>query len=134
MRPRQDSVLPPDYVRRPQAAQAASLDRSRLLLLVLESGQAFLMRARGALERGDVDGFVADLARTREVVVEMTERLDRTREGEVAASLERLHGRMVGELARANAARTLDLVDEVLRAYGPIVDAYRRALTTDAPA
>jgi flagellar protein FliS len=122
-------MIPPAYVRGHATVQTASVDRGRLLLLVLEGGEAFLVRARAALERGDVPGFVADLARTQDVVRELVELLDHVRGGDVAASLGRLHELMVRGLARANVERSLDLVDEVLRAYGPIVDAYRQVVS-----
>jgi flagellar biosynthetic protein FliS len=108
-----------------------SRDRARLALLVLEGGQAFLARARLALERGDVGGFVADIARTQDVVLEIAESAD-ARESSVAARLTEVHQLMVRRLAHANAARSLDLVDELLRAYGPIVETYRQVVHGDA--
>ena len=123
-------MIPPDYVRRQARAQSTSLDRARLALLVLEGGHAFLTRARGALERGDVSAFVADLARTQDVVLEIAQSAD-ARGSSVAAELARVHELMVGRLARANAARSLDLVDEILRAYGPILEAYRQLVSSD---
>jgi flagellar biosynthetic protein FliS len=118
-------MIPPDYVRRHARAHSTSLDRARLELLVLEGGHAFLTRARDALERGDVAAFVADLARTQDVVLEIAQTTE-ARGSSVAAGLAALHELMVRRLARANAARGLDLVDELLCAYGPIVEAYRR--------
>jgi flagellar biosynthetic protein FliS len=123
-------VIPPDYVQRHARAQSTSLERARLQLLVLESGQAFLGRARDALERGDVGAFVADLARTQDVVLEMAQTVD-ARGSEFAARLTEIHELMVRRLARANVARSIDLVDEIERAYGPIVEAYRQAVRGD---
>jgi flagellar protein FliS len=122
-------MIPPEYVRRYATVEVASVERGRLLLLVLEGGEAFLARARGALVRGDVAGFVADLGRTQDVVLELVQTLDHPGDGEVAASLGRLHERMVRQLARANVERSLALVDELLVAYGPIVDAYRQVVS-----
>jgi flagellar protein FliS len=121
-------MIPPDYVRRYAAVQITSADRGRLLLLVLEGGQAFLARARAALERGDVHAFVADLARMQDVLLELGQTLDHGRGGDIAARLARLYEFMIGRLARANAERSLTLIDEVLRAYDPIVDAYRQVV------
>jgi flagellar secretion chaperone FliS len=121
-------MLPPDYVQRPAKAQITSVDRERLLLLVLEGGAAFLGRARVALAYGDVQGFVADLRRTQDVLLELARTLDRERGEEIAANLSRLYHFMVGHLALVDAERSLRHVDEVLLAYEPIVDAYRRAV------
>lgn len=122
-------MLPPDYVRRYATAQVTSADRGRLLLLVLEGGHAFLARARAALERGDVPAFVADVARMQDVLLELAQTLDHARGGDIAPRLARLYEFMIGHLARANAERSLALLDEVRRAYEPIVDAYRRIVT-----
>jgi flagellar secretion chaperone FliS len=122
-------MIPPDYVRRYAAAQITSVDRGRLLLLVLEGGQAFLGRARTALERSDIPAFVADVARMQDVLLELAQTLDHTRGGDIAARLAQLYEFMIRHLARANVERSLALVDEVLRAYDPIVDAYRQVVT-----
>ena len=124
-------MIPPDYVPRPADVRPTSLERARLELLFLEGGHAFLARARMALERGDVGGFVADIARTQDVVVEIAQSAD-ARGSSVAARLAEVREMMVRRLAHANAARSLDLVDDILRAYGPIVEGYRQAVYGDA--
>ena len=117
-------MIPPEYVLR-ATAETTAASRGRLLLLVLEGGQAFLVRARTALERGDFAGFVTDVSRTQDVLVQLAQTLDHDGRGEIAAQLERLHAFLVGRLARANVERSLDMIDEMLAAYEPIVDAYR---------
>jgi flagellar biosynthetic protein FliS len=123
-------LIPPDYVRRHATARSMSLDRAQLMLLVLESGRAFLARARASLERGDVGGFVADVARTQDVVVEIAQTVD-ARGSDVAGRIAAFQQLMVRRLAHANAARSVELVDEILCAFGPIVDAYRQAVGID---
>jgi flagellar biosynthetic protein FliS len=123
-------LIPPDYVRRHATAQSTLLDRARLMLLALEGGQAFLARARAALERGDVGSFVADVARTQDVVVEIAQTTD-ARSSEVAGRLAAFQELMVRRLAQANAKRSLELVDEIVCAFGPIVEAYRQAVGSD---
>jgi flagellar protein FliS len=122
-------MIPPDYIRRYATAQITSVDQGRLLLLVLEGGQAFLGRARTALERNDVPAFVADVARMQDVLLELEQTLDHARGGDIAARLAQLYEFMIRHLARANVERSVTLVDEVLRAYDPIVDAYRQVVT-----
>ena len=121
-------MLPPDYVHRAVPAGVAPADRGRLLLLVLEAGHAFLVRARGALEQGDVAGFAADLRRTQDAILELTQAIDHRADAAMAASLTRLYDVMIGQLALATAERSLAHVDEVLRTYVPIVEAYREAV------
>jgi flagellin-specific chaperone FliS len=117
-------ILPAEYVQR---AAAQPIDRSRFLLLVLEGGHALLVRARAALALGDPHGFGADLRRAQEVMLEVAQSLD----GAIAADLGRLADFVVGRLALANAEGSLAHLDEVLRAYDPILDAYR-AIVRDA--
>lgn len=116
-------MIPPAYVRG-RATAASSIDRARLELLVLEAGAAFLARARDALVRGDVGAFAADLARTQDVVLEIAQTADARGSG-VGARLAAVQDLMIRRLARASGGRGLDLVDELLHAYGPIVEAYR---------
>ena len=118
-------MIPPDYVQRHARTRSTSFDRARLQILVLESGLAFLVRARAALERGDVGAFVADLARTQDVVLEIAQTMD-ARSSSLAAGLAALHEQIVRRLARGDAARRLELIDEIAEAYVPIVEAYRR--------
>jgi flagellin-specific chaperone FliS len=91
---------------------------------VLEGGAAFLARARDALVRGDLSAFAADLARTQDVVLEIAQTAD-ARGTTVGGRLAAVVDLMVRRLARANGDRGVELVDELLHAYGPIVDAYR---------
>ena len=122
-------MLPPAYVRRDAVAALTTIDRGRLLLLALEGGQAFLARAREALARGDVATFAEDLGRTQDVLLQLSKGIDGADGGDVAASLGRLHALLVGRLALANAERGLALMDEVQRAYGPLVETYREIVT-----
>jgi len=122
-------MLPPEYVRRPATASITASGRGQILLLALEGGQAFLARARDALERGDLRGFAGDLGRTQDVLLQLSKAIDPAQGGDVGASLGRLYEYVVGRLALANAERSLALVDEVQRAYAPIVEAYREIVT-----
>src|SRR5258706_8173212 len=119
-------MIPPAYLHCHVTTQVTSVDQPRLMLLVLEGGHAFLLRARGALERGDLAGFMADLGRTQDALAELTQALDHVRGGDVAARLERVYELLVGDLALADAARCLGRIDAALEIFGSIVDAYRR--------
>jgi flagellar biosynthetic protein FliS len=122
-------MVPPVYVRGCSAIRAA--DHGRRLLLLLDAGHAFLGRARDALARHDVAGFVADLARTRDVVGELVASLDPGRAADLATSLGHLHDAMLRRLALGDIERGVEAVDAMLCAYAPIVDAYREAIRHD---
>jgi flagellar protein FliS len=121
-------MLPAEYVQREARAQIASADRARLLLLVLEGGRTHLVRARDALEGGDVQAFAAALGRAHEVVAELLVTLDHAAGGAIAANLSRLWRLTLHHLALANAERSAERLDEVLHVYVPIVDAFRQVI------
>ena len=123
-------IVPPEYVNR---VASGAVNRSRFLLLVLEGGHALLVRARAKLAAGDAHAFGADLRGAQEMMLEVAQTLGATHGGAIAAELGRLAEFVVGQLALANAAGSLAHVDDVLRAYDPILDAYR-AVVRDASA
>ena len=128
-------MIPPAYVRSRGTERIAAVDRGRLLLLVLEGGQAFLLRARAALERGDFVDYVTDVRRTQEVLRELAQAPEHEPDGPITASLAHLQELLVGRLALARAEGSQDRIDEVLSAYAAVVDAYRDAVRApDAPA
>jgi flagellin-specific chaperone FliS len=126
-------MLPPDYVLRASAPSGGTAARARLLLLALEGGQAFLLRARDALARRDLAAFVADVQRTRLVFREIARSHREAPDAHVAAGLDRLEDLMVGDLALASAERCTARFEELVTGYGAVLDAYRAAVR-DAPA
>jgi flagellar protein FliS len=126
-------MIPPAYVRSHVAAPAA-VDRGRLLLLVLEGGHAFLLRARAALERADFVDYVTDVRRTQDVLCELAQAPEHDGEGTIAAGLAHLQDLLVGALALARAEGSHERIDEALRAYASVVEVYRATLRApDAP-
>jgi flagellar protein FliS len=112
--------------RRYAAAEMTGIERERLLLLLLEGGGRFLRVAREAIVGGDVAGFAQALARAQAIIAELQGTLDHEAGGEIAGNLHRLYDFMLFHLAEANGKRSVQHVDEVLAAYEPITDAFRR--------
>ncbi len=123
-------MIPPEYIRRATATHVAPAGRGRLHLLVLESGDVFLRRARTALEQGDVASFVSDLARAEAAVLALAECLD----GDLAQRLAGLAEYIVRHLAHVDVERGLALVDDVLQSYATIVETYRELVERDSTA
>jgi flagellar biosynthetic protein FliS len=113
-----------DCTRRYAAAEATTMDRRRLLLLVFEAGERFLRLTRDALVAGDPVRFGAHLARTQAIIGELRGTLDMGA-GPLAADLARLYEFMLFHLTAANAERSVRHVDEVDAVFGTIADAYR---------
>ena len=125
-------MIPPAYVRR--ADETAALPRrGRVLLVILDGGQACLVRARAALAAGDFAAFAADVCRTQAALFEAASAVDPATDGPLAARIDELHDAMVGNLALANRERTLERLDEVLAAFAPLLHDCR-AVPTDPPA
>jgi flagellin-specific chaperone FliS len=113
-------MIPPAYVRR--AEETAEVPRpGRVLLVMLEGGQACLVRARTALAAGDLAAFAADVRRTQAALLEAASAVDPATDGPLAARIDELHDAMIGNLALASRERTLERLDEVLRAFGPLI-------------
>jgi flagellin-specific chaperone FliS len=120
-------MIPPAYVRSHGTARLA-VERGRLLLLVLEGGQAFLLRARTALEHGDFVAYVTDVRRTQDVLREVSQAPEHEADGPLATRLAHLQELLVGRLALARADGSRERIDEVLGAYAALVEAYRDAV------
>ena len=113
-------MIPPAYVRRAEET-AALPHRGRVLLVILDGGQACLVRARAAIAAGDFAAFAADVCRTQAALLEATSAVDPVTDGPLAARIDELHDAMVGNLALANRERTLERLDEVLATFGPLL-------------
>jgi flagellin-specific chaperone FliS len=125
-------MIPPVYVRR--AEEPADLPRrGRVLLVILDGGQACLVRARAALAAGDLTAFAADVCRAQAALLEAASAVDPGTDGPLAARIDELHDAMVGNLALANREGTLERLDEVLAAFGPLLHDCRTA-QADSPA
>jgi len=113
-------MIPPAYVRR--ADETAEVpNHGRMLLVMLDGGQACLVRARAALAAGDLAAFAADLCRTQAALLEAASAVDPATDGPLAARIDDLHDALVGNLALANREGTLERLDEVLGAFGPLL-------------
>src|SRR6185369_14209375 len=112
---------------------ADSPRHGRVLLVILDGGHACLVRARAALAAGDLAAFAADVCRTQAALLEAASAVDPATGGPLAARIDELHDAMVGNLALANRERTLERLDEVLAAFGPLLHDCRSA-QADSPA
>ena len=122
------------YAQRYVAADVSVADRERLLLLVLEGGMKFLRLARERLASGHVVRFAEHLARAQAIIAELLGTLDHAAGGAIAGDLSRLYEFMLFHLTEANARQSVRHVDEVIRVFGTIADAFRTVLARGAEA
>jgi flagellar protein FliS len=120
------------YAQRYQAAEVTAVDSKRLLLLVFEGGEKFLQLAREALGSGDVARFADNLSRAQAVIAELMGTLDYKQGGELAINLARLYEFMLFHLTEANAQKSVRHLDDVLRVFRTVAEAFRQILTEPA--
>ena len=123
-----------EYARRYAAAQVTMVSREKLLLLMLEGGLKFLRLTRDALAAGDVQGFGENLSRTQAIIAELHRTLDHEVGGDISRNLARIYDFMMFHLTEANTRKSVRHVDEVIRAFAPIVDAFQQILARSAVA
>jgi flagellar protein FliS len=117
------------YARHYTQAQVTSVDSKGLLLLMFEGGSKFLRRAREGLAQGDLTRFGDQLGRAQAVVSELLSTLDHEAGGQIAADLARLYDFMLFHLTEANAKKSVRHVDDVIRVFDIVADAFRQVLS-----
>ena len=118
-----------EYTNRYAAAEVTVTDREGLLLRIFAGGERFLQQARHALATGDLLTFAEKLSRSQAIIGELVGTLDHEAGGAIAANLGRLYEFMLFHLTEANAHRSIERLDEVIRIFGTIAGAYRTILT-----
>lgn len=112
-----------------------SADPHRLVQLLYDGLADALSRARGAIERGDVEAKGRAIGKAVGIMEALVASLDHDRGGDVAGNLDRLYDYMGRELTRANlhgdaaALGNVAAVNETLRrAWAAIPEDARRAM------
>jgi flagellar secretion chaperone FliS len=116
------------YTDRYTAAQVNGIDRERLLLLMFEGGLRFLRLTRDGLAAGDLPRFAENLARAQAIVGELRGTLDHEVGGPLTRDLARLYDFMLFHLTEGNAQKSVRHVDEVIRTFGIVADAFRTVI------
>jgi flagellar secretion chaperone FliS len=117
------------YAKSYTQAQVTSVDSKGLLLLMFEGGSKFLRLAREGLVQGDLVRFGDQLRRAQAIVSELLSTLDQQAGGQIAADLARLYDFMLFHLTEANAKKSVRHVDDVIRVFDIVADAFRQVLS-----
>jgi flagellar protein FliS len=120
------------YAREYAKAQVTSVDRSRLLLLVLDGGATFLRQAREGLASGELERFGNALGRAQAIIGELRGTLDHEAGGKIATDLARLYDFMLFHLTEANAKKSVQHVDDVIGIYETIAEAFHQVIERPA--
>lgn len=116
------------YANRYTQAQVTSVDREQLLLLVLDGGLTFLRRARAGLAGGNLPEYGENLRRAQAIISELLSTLDHQAGGQIASDLARLYEFMLFHLTEGNAKKSVQHIDDVLRVFQTIADAYHQII------
>lgn len=100
-----------------QAVQTITADPPRLVLMLFDGAERFLLQAQRALVAGDMGRYCDSVARAHAVIAELSTSLDHNVGGEVAANLSRLYAFMLRHLTEGLIRRSATHIDEVL---GPL--------------
>jgi flagellar protein FliS len=114
--------------------QVAAASPVELVVMLYEELKGRVTRARQSLQRGEIAPRSAHITRSIEILVELSSTLDRSRGGEVAASLARLYDYLTLRLQEANLSQTESPLIEVEALVGPLLEAWREVCGAGEPA
>lgn len=116
------------YASRYAEAQITSVDRARLLLLLMDGGLTFLRKAAAALADGRLVEYGDSLRRSQAIISELLSTLDYEAGGAIAKELARLYEFMLFHLTQGNAERSVRHIEEVIRVFQTIAGAYHEVI------
>lgn len=86
----------------------------QLRMLLYDGALKFSRQARAALEREDFEQSYTNLARTQNIVLELSNSLDHDQAPDVCDRLAALYNYIYRQLVNANLTRDIQIVDEVI--------------------
>jgi flagellar secretion chaperone FliS len=86
----------------------------KLIDMLLEGARARLMRARGCIQHGDIEGRSKAISATVAILEGLQASLDHDKGGELAGNLDALYDYMQRRLFRANVDNDVGGIDEVV--------------------
>lgn len=108
-------------------AQVDGADSRRLVVLLARALVKFLLRAREAMGRGDLEAKAAALSRARGILSELYCSLDDEAGGELARNLRGLYTHWHSELVKVDLEDDLVALDYVISCTRDLADAWEEA-------
>ena len=106
--------------------QAAEHDQYQLVVMMFDTTLESINRARGAIQEGDVQAKVQQIAKAIRIIQEgLRTSLDLENGGELAANLANLYDYCVLRLTQANASNDAAMLEEVAGLIKPIAEAWK---------
>ncbi len=101
-----------------QRVQTETATGGQLIILLYGGALRYLTRAELNRDKGDIDGFRADIRRAQDILTELTASLDYEAGGEFAGNLRRLYAylsRRIGEAEIKNDSAAIPEAQQLLR-------------------
>lgn len=95
-------------------ATVASASPHKLIEMLLDGALAALAKAKGSMEREEIEARTAHINKATEIVVNLQGLLDREQGGEIAENLDALYDYMIRSMMEGNRDNDIDKVSEVI--------------------
>lgn len=106
------------------AASVQTASPHQLISMLMTGALESIAKAKGAVERQDVDGRTAAINKASSIVLELRGSLDFEAGGEIASNLDALYGYMVTALMQANRDNDSAKLEEVSRLMVEVLDGW----------
>jgi flagellar protein FliS len=116
------------YARSYQQVQNETATRERQLVLLFEAAQRHMQAGAAAYERGQSAQAGQSVGKASDIVMELWGSLDRARAPELCDRLEAVYEFVSFKLTQALTGRDPKHLEGALRAFAPLVDAFRQAV------
>ena len=103
----------------------------KLIQMMLDGALAKIRIARGFMERGEIASKCENIDWAIAIIGGLRGSLDHESGGDIAGNLDALYEYMMRQLALANAANALDMLDEVVGLLGEIRDGWGTIAPSD---
>lgn len=111
-----------------QTVHTLTADPARLVLMLFDGAARFLLKARRALDAGDIGTFAQSMSRAHAIVGELADSLKTKDGGEVTGNLATLYRFMLVHLTEGQLAKSPTHLDRVLDLLRTIREGFEGAL------
>lgn len=112
------------YTKDSVKSQVAAADNYTLIKMLMQGALERLAKAKGAIERKDLEGKAENIAKASAIITALSGSLDFEQGGEVALNLASLYDYMVGRITDASIEKSVEPLDEVMMLLREIKSAW----------
>ena len=116
-----------------QNARVDTISPVQLVVALYDGALRFLRTAALAIDDNDVAAKGVALNKAHAIITELMVTLDHEQAPELCAQLEALYSFVLDRIAKANADRNIEMIDEAVRALLPLRDAWGQLARAGRP-